>query len=52
MAQMGTDYMSVYLRKVANNGYAVNLPERCALNSKTNQITNSENQIAKGQVER
>ena len=49
MAQMGTDNMSAYLRKMAIDGYVVNLdmPELRELTSKMKRISNSENQIAK-----
>ena len=49
MAQMGTDNMSAYLRKMAIDGYVVNLdmPELRQLTSKMKRISNSENQIAK-----
>lgn len=46
---MGTDNMSAYLRKMAIDGYVVNLdmPELRELTSKMKRISNSENQIAK-----
>ena len=49
MAQMGADNMSAYLRKMAIDGYVVNLdmPELRELTSKMKRISNSENQIAK-----
>lgn len=49
MAQMGTDNMSAYLRKMAIDGYVVNLdmPELRELTSKMKRISSSENQIAK-----
>lgn len=49
MAQMGTENMSAYLRKMAIDGYVVNLdmPELRQLTSKMKRISNSENQIAK-----
>ena len=49
MAQMGTDNMSAYLRKMAIDGYVVNLdmPELRELTFKMKRISNSENQIAK-----
>ena len=49
MAQMGTDNMSAYLRKMSIDGYVVNLdmPELRQLTSKMKRISNSENQIAK-----
>ena len=49
MAQMGTENMSAYLRKMAIDGYVVNLdmPELRELTSKMKRISNSENQIAK-----
>ena len=49
MAQMGTDNMSAYLRKMAIDGHVVNLdmPELRELTSKMKRISNSENQIAK-----
>ena len=48
MAQMGTDNMSAYLRKMAIDWYVVNLdmPELSEL-TKMKRISNSENQIAK-----
>lgn len=49
MAQTGTENMSAYLRKMAIDGYVVNLdiPELRELTSKMKRISNSENQIAK-----
>ena len=49
MAQMGTENMSAYLRKMAIDGYVVNLdmPELRQLTSKMKRISNSDNQIAK-----
>ena len=49
MAQMGTDNMSAYLRKMAIDGYVVNLdmPELRELTYKMKRISSSENQIAK-----
>ena len=49
MAQMGTENMSAYLRKMAIDGYVVNLdmPELRQLTSKMKRMSNSENQIAK-----
>ena len=49
MAQMGTDNMSAYIRKMVIDGYVVNLdmPELRELTSKMKRISNSENQIAK-----
>lgn len=49
MAQLGTENMSAYLRKMAIDGYVVNLdmPELRELTSKMKRISNSENQIAK-----
>ena len=49
MEQMGTDNMSAYLRKMAINGYVVNLdmPELRELTLRMKSISNSENQIAK-----
>ena len=49
MAQMGTDNMSAYIRKMILDGYVVNLdlPELRELTSKMKRIANSENQIAK-----
>lgn len=48
MAQMGTDNMSAYIRKMVIDGYVVNLdmPELRELTSKMKRISNSENQIA------
>ena len=49
MAEVGTENMSAYLRKMAIDGYVVNLdmPELRELTSKMKRISNSENQIAK-----
>ena len=49
MVQLGTENMSAYLRKMAIDGYVVNLdmPELRELTSKMKRISNSENQIAK-----
>ena len=49
MAQMGTDNMSAYIRKMILDGYVVNLdlPELRELTSKMKRLANSENQIAK-----
>lgn len=49
MSQTGTENMSAYLRKMAIDGYVVNLdmPELRELTSKMKRISNSENQIAK-----
>ena len=49
MAQMGTDNMSAYIRKMVIDGYVVNLelPELRELTSRMKRISNSENQIAK-----
>lgn len=49
MAQFGTENMSAYIRKMAIDGYAVNLdmPELRELISKMKRISNSEKQIAK-----
>ena len=49
MAQMGTDNMSAYFRKMVIDGYVVNLDmtELRELTSKMKRIANSENQIAK-----
>lgn len=49
MAQMGTDNMSAYIRKMVIDGYVVKLelPELRKLTSKMKRIANSENQIAK-----
>ena len=49
MAQMGTDHMSAYNRKMVIDGYVVKLelPELRELTSKMKRIANSENQIAK-----
>ena len=43
MAQMGTENMSAYLRKMAIDGYVVNLdmPELRELTSKMKRISNS-----------
>ena len=49
MAQLGTDNMSAYLRKMAINGYVVKLDthELCELTSQMKRISSNENQIAK-----
>ena len=49
IAQLGTENISAYLRKMAIGGYVVNLdiPELRELISKMKWISNSENQIAK-----
>ena len=49
MAQMGTDNMSAYIRKMVIDGYVVKLelPELRELTSKMKRIANSEDQIAK-----
>lgn len=49
MAQMGTDNMSAYIRKMVIDGYVVKLdmPELRELTSKMKRMSNSENQIAK-----
>lgn len=49
MAQMGTDNMSAYIRKMVIDGYVVKLelPELRELTTKMKRIANSENQIAK-----
>ena len=49
MAQMGTDNMSAYIRKMVIDGYVVKLdmPELRELTLKMKSISNSENQIAK-----
>ena len=49
MAQLGTDNMSAYLRKMAIDGYVVKLdtPELCELTSQMKRISSNENQIAK-----
>ena len=49
MAQMGTENMSAYIRKMVIDGYVVKLelPELRELTSKMKRISNSENQIAK-----
>ena len=49
MAQMGTDNMSAYIRKMILDGYVVNLdlPELRELTSKMKRISSSENQIVK-----
>ena len=49
MAQMGTDNMSAYIRKMILDGYVVNLdlPELRELTLRMKSISNSENQIAK-----
>lgn len=48
MAQLGTENMSAYLRKMAIDGYAVKLdmPGLRELNFRMKQIFNSENRIA------
>ena len=49
MAQLGTENMSAYLRKLAIDGYVIklDLPELKELVSLMRHIANSENQIAK-----
>ena len=49
MAQMGTDNMSAYIRKMIIDSYVINLdmPELRELTLKMKSISNSENQIAK-----
>lgn len=49
MAQMGTDNMSAYIRKMVIDGYVVKLdmPELRELTLRMKSISNSENQIAK-----
>ena len=49
MAQLPTQRIGAYLRKMAIDGYVVNLdmPELRELTSKMKRISNSENQIAK-----
>ena len=49
MAQVGTENMSAYLRKMAIDGYVVNLdmPELRELTLRMKSISTSENQIAK-----
>lgn len=49
MAQVGTENMSAYLRKMAIDGYVVNLdmPELWELTLRMKSISTSENQIAK-----
>ena len=49
MAQVGTENMSAYLRKMAIDGYVVNLdmPELRELTLRMKCISTSENQIAK-----
>lgn len=49
MALFGTENMSAYLRKMAIDGYIINLdmPELRELTTKMKRIANSENQIAK-----
>lgn len=49
MALFGTENMSAYLRKMAIDGYIINLdmPELRELTTKMKRISNSENQIAK-----
>ncbi len=49
MAQIGTENMSAYLRKMAIDGYVIKLdmPQFRELTSQMKRISNSENQIAK-----
>ena len=49
MAQIGTENMSAYLRKMAIDGYVIklDLPQLRELTSQMSRISNSENQIAK-----
>lgn len=49
MAQFGTENMSAYLRKMAIDGYVINLdlPELRKLTSAMGRISANENQIAK-----
>ena len=49
MAQIGTENMSAYLRKMAIDGYVIKLdiPQLRELTSQMSRISNSENQIAK-----
>uniref|UniRef100_UPI004027F245 plasmid mobilization protein n=1 Tax=Candidatus Scatomorpha intestinigallinarum TaxID=2840923 RepID=UPI004027F245 len=49
MAQLGTENMSAYLRKMAIDGYSVNLdmPELHELTSEMKRILNSEKHIAR-----
>ncbi len=49
MAQIGTENMSAYLRKMAIDGYVIklNMPELRELLSQMKRISSSENQIAK-----
>ena len=49
MAQIGTENMSAYLRKMAIDGYVIklNMPELRELLSQMKRISASENQIAK-----
>ena len=49
MAQLGTENMSAYLRKMAIDGYAANLdmPELRELTFKMKRISNRENRITK-----
>ena len=49
MAQIGTQNMSAYLRKMAIDGYVIKLdiPQLRELTSQMSRISNSENQIAK-----
>ena len=49
MAQIGTENMSAYLRKMAIDGYVIKLdmPQLRELTSQMKRISNSENQIAK-----
>jgi len=48
MAQIGTENMSAYLRKMAIDGFVINLdmPELRELTATMKRISNSENQIA------
>jgi hypothetical protein len=49
MAQIGTENMSAYLRKMAIDGYVIKLdiPQLRELTSQMSRISSSENQIAK-----
>ena len=49
MAQIGTENMSAYLRKMAIDGYVIKLdiPQLREMTSQMSRISNSENQIAK-----
>ena len=49
MAQIGTENMSAYLRKMAIDGYVIKLdiPQLRELTLQMSRISNSENQIAK-----